>query len=296
MSVNLTRKRKELFLGLVWVILGLNWTNQTSGQTIANEATQDTSAQEDNASDILTSQTRDSKLFIERKFRFIENTVALYSAVANDSSVEFKLQTNHALDLLLTREELQALTPLGPDPLGDELRRRYSDTPSVAPISPLIAQGLKALFGKKREPRKHFSEPGLPIPKDIEIEILKGLWVLHEATPSDIYAQVDTLWPITAEDLRQVMEDMVARGFVARKKISPSHEFTLFGIARIEMSSKNRKNKVYLYWPLISKESLRKFLESKRYLALASTNHASTDGVNGMYTNSLQEKIYRLLQ
>ncbi|MCH7676146.1 BlaI/MecI/CopY family transcriptional regulator [candidate division KSB1 bacterium] len=129
----------------------------------------------------------------------------------------------------------------------------------------------------------------------MEIEVLKVLWVESAATSSEIYAQLDSTIRITSQDLQKILEQMADRGLLDRKKISPSHEFTFFGIAKIELSSKNRKNKLYLYWPLLRKGKLITYLDAKRYLALSSSETTSTNG-RPTLAKRLEEKLYRLLE
>ncbi|MFQ6114268.1 MAG: hypothetical protein ACE5NG_09290, partial [bacterium] len=217
-------------------------------------------------------------------------------SVARDSSLEFQMQSNQRMSLFLTREELHEITPQGADPMGEELLRRYRDVSPVLPIVPLLSQGIKSLIDKLSAARKKSLGFTLFIPKDIEIDILKILWVKSAATPSEIYAQMDTLWSITSEDLNKVLEEMVARGFLARKKISASYGFNFFGITQFDLSSKNRKNKVYVYWPLVPKEKLITYLEAKRFLALAASEKHGTDGERNNYQKLLEEKLYRILQ
>jgi hypothetical protein len=72
---------------------------------------------------------------------------------------------------------------------------------------------------------------------------------------------------------------MAERGLVERQQISPRHEFTVFGVAAIEMSARNRKNREYLYRPKISRQTMLTFLDATAFsfrLASAS-NHSLID-------------------
>jgi hypothetical protein len=257
---------------------------------------QDPTEQNSEVVKILKGTTPEAKNFVLRKFNFINNTVSLISTITSDTNMSFQIRSNQRLSLFLTPKELREITPQGADPLGAELLRRYRDAPPVVPISPLFSQGLKSLIKKFSSPSRELLGPDFPIPKNIEIDVLKVLWVQSAATPSDIYAQIDTLWPVTSEDIHRILEDMANRGFVARKKISPTHAFNLFGFAQIELSSLNRKNEIYLYWPLVPKEKLIAYLEAQRFLAFASSDKKGANGSKSIYQKTLEEKLYRLVR
>ncbi len=243
------------------------------------------------ARDILTGNTPNSKLFLVRKYSFINDTVTLFSSAHDDTSLTFQLRAQPNVSLYLTPEELQDIPQVGPDPEGPEIRRRFSDTPPTVPLNSLL-QGIAESFKK---PSPQLSDGTLPIPTDLEIDILKTLWEKTAATPSDIYAQLDTAWKITSEDLAAILEEMANRGFLDRKKISPSHEFSLFGVAGIEMSPLNRSNKVFLYWSVVPKAKLITYLDAKRYLAYSSAQETAANGQVAYY-KLLEEKLNRLIR
>ncbi|MFQ5824205.1 MAG: hypothetical protein ACE5JB_09140 [bacterium] len=289
-----SRKRNRYFiitliLILIQIRLGLN----AAAQSKSNEIDEDVTG---HAKDILTGNTPEAKLFVLRKYFFIENAMSTLTSISRDTSLEFRMRSNQGLSLFLTSEELHEITPQGIDPIGQDLLRKNRDVAPVILISPLLSQGIKSLIKKLNPPNKKLLGSDFPIPKDIEIDILKILWTYSAATPSDIYAQMDSSWPVTSEDLHKILGEMVERGFVARKKISPSNEFNIFGIARIEMSSKNRKNKDYVYWPLIPKEKLITYLEARRFLVLTYSERRSTNGEKSNLQKTLEQKLYRLIQ
>jgi hypothetical protein len=63
---------------------------------------------------------------------------------------------------------------------------------------------------------------------------------------------------------------MAKRGFVHEKLVSPQ-QLMLIGIGPfaipIEMSAKNRRNRIYHYEPLVDRETLLTLLQSKQWLA-----------------------------
>ena len=107
------------------------------------------------------------------------------------------------------------------------------------------------------------------IPSDLQLHILNTLWQEKVATQMDIYRHLDSLYAITAEQLNKQLDRMVQVGLVERKIISPQNLFTILSPIRryqIEMSAKNRKNRVYLYRPRVEREKILQFLLARSYL------------------------------
>ncbi len=252
----------------------------------------------DKTKDILSKNTAAEREFSLRKEQFITAAVNGLTDTTSQGSLFFKLAKERRLPFVLDSEGLQGLDPgPGGDPIGDELRRRQAD---VSPTIPLN-QAIESLVQSLRKTDKKRSDENLAIPTDMEIDILKVLWVEGGATASEIYSKLDTGTVIFAEELQDVLANMVDRGFLDRKQLSPANEFSLFGIAKIELSSKNRKNKVYLYWPIVTREKLFTYLDAQRYMALVSAqNDQDYDIKNNPYASNyqkyLEKKLYRMFE
>ena len=246
------------------------------------------------AKDILTGKTPEQKLYIIRKIDFIRNATIGTSIIIGsaDSDLSFEFQSQQPV-LYLTKKQLHKSYPHGPDPFGQELHRKLSDTP------PTLSLFSAYLFGVpdavEKTPKSTFI-PHVSIPSNTEIDVLKVLWQQPGSSSSEIYANLDTVTQVTSEDLQKVLESMSDRGLLARKKISPSHNFSLFGIVSFELSSQNRKNRLYVYWPIVPKARLITYVDSQRYLALASTKNNSIKAGKYSYQKYLAEKLYRLVQ
>ncbi len=282
-------------LNLKWFLFFLFFFLPEASPFIAlaqSVAPEDSSASHSKAKDILIGQTPEAKLFILRKYSFIQNATARFDSLEADTSLVFQLRSSSAAPLYLTREELEKITPEGADPLDEDIRRRFIDIPPTIALNQL----LRSLGEALKKPTPKLADGILPIPTNLEIDILKLLWVESLATPSTVYARLDTSWKITAEDLQGILEEMVNAGFLDRKQISPAHEFDLLGLAQIELSAKNRKNKVYLYWPIIPKDKLITYLDAKRFLAYESARERGSNGESNHYYKVLEEKLYRLIQ
>lgn len=237
---------------------------------------------------ILTRQTKSDTTYIVRKYKFIEQTVS-DSPIDTAANIDFELGASPKL--FLTPEELQETPQRRTDPIAEEIRRRYLDIPPTIPLDGL-ARSLKDGFKSAQKKPVH----ELPIPEDTEIEILKTLWPKALASSSEIYAELDSTIRLTSEDLNELLKEMTERGFLARKKVSPAHEFTVFGLFSFELSAKNRKNQLYVYRPLVSKGDLIKYLDSRRYLAFTAAQNPATNGRTDVYHKYLTNKLNRLIQ
>lgn len=254
----------------------------------AQEISEGTGSTTDEVKAILKRETKSDTTYIVRKYDFIEQTVS-QSPIDTAANLDFHLGA--APKLYLTPNELQQTPTQYPDPMAEQLRRRYLDIPSTAPLNGL-ARSLKESFESSE--KKPLDE--LPLPNDTEIEILKTLWPKTIASSSEIYAELDSTIQLTSEDLNDLLREMTERGFLGRKKISPAHKFTVFGLFSFEISAKNKKNQLYVYWPLVSKQDLIRYLDAKRYVAFTAAQKSSTNGRTELYHKYLTMKLNRLIQ
>ena len=98
------------------------------------------------------------------------------------------------------------------------------------------------------------------------------------ATGPDIYAECDASLKISFQDLRNLLKTMTKKGWLNRKQVSPSQNFTFTVLGnqlpfKIEMSPKNRRNKVYLYHNNIEYETMKNFIFANDYMI-------KTDSIN----------------
>jgi hypothetical protein len=103
------------------------------------------------------------------------------------------------------------------------------------------------------------------LPSTAQVSAMSVLFNKKKATQSELYAQIPPDLPITQEMLNREMDMLIEKGFVKRKQVSPQNILYVFGMP-FEMSSKNRKNPVYLYKPNVGREKLMAFLYSRIYL------------------------------
>ena len=106
------------------------------------------------------------------------------------------------------------------------------------------------------------------IPSNLQLEVLRTLWENSTASMLELYASLDSKYLITAENLNRQLNRMMRLGMVERKIISPQNLFSItmpFKMFQLEMSSKNRKNKHYLYRPVVNRERILQLLLTKSY-------------------------------
>jgi len=133
-----------------------------------------------------------------------------------------------------------------------------------------LARAIGNLFGKDGSKRKSITS--MPLPTLLELDVLTLLWRNKKSNSQQLYAALDSLTSIkiTARMFWQALHDMAQKGFVSEKIISPQLLLTV-GIGPfstpVEMSSKNRKNRVWEYESLISEEELIPYIHAKNYLA-----------------------------
>jgi len=129
--------------------------------------------------------------------------------------------------------------------------------------SPIISQNKK--FGQKSFPLNKYE-----LPTKEEFDVLSVLWKKGNITGPTIYSESDASLKITFESLRKLLKKMTKKGWLDRKQVSPSQYFTfqLQGEElpfKIEMSQKNRRNRVYLYHSNVEYDKMKNFILANAY-------------------------------
>ncbi len=125
----------------------------------------------------------------------------------------------------------------------------------------MLFQGAKKvseLVGGTLEPKLDF------IPTQAELEALELIWKHHRITGQNIYAQMDTSIKMSKQDMDRILSALVDRGILKRKIVSPEYKVMLF-VAEVEVSSKNLRNRVYEYEPLLPRDDMKRFLNALYY-------------------------------
>ncbi len=158
---------------------------------------------------------------------------------------------------------------------------------------------IGALFRPKRPAPRPLAKrraSTLPMPTPREAAVLAELWKHGSRTSLDLYASLDSslLAGVTAETFWRELHRMARRGFVEERIVSPQNlllvGFGPFAIP-VELSAKNRRNRIWLYRPLADRRDLIDYLEARRYLA-------ATDPASRAYLHDLDslEELLEILR
>ncbi len=159
-------------------------------------------------------------------------------------------------------------------------------------VNSLLVQGLSKLAERIHAPEEAPVRLKT-IPSVVAMAALCAIWEKGIPTESEIYSALPGEIPITAEGLHAVLAQMTAEGILVREIISPRFEFsfmTPIGAVPVEMSAKNRRNRVYRYASRIAAGEMMRFLQAASYQCL---ERAPEDTVSQKMIN---DHIQRLLQ
>ena len=171
------------------------------------------------------------------------------------STLDFRLSAQEKLEQQIDR-----------DYVGARLSQDQLDRPALLNITGLTRFGANALRNYKNRPR-NVSE--LPIPSQMEMDILNIIWENEHATGREIYEGLDSTQLLTFLQLRENLQQMSKTGFLSEKIISPQNPFTFMtplGDYSFEMSPKNKRNREYEYRPLVARQDMFNYLSSRLYL------------------------------
>ncbi|KAA3660376.1 MAG: hypothetical protein DWQ10_06795 [Calditrichaeota bacterium] len=183
-----------------------------------------------------------------------QNSLLIFNRITDARHNEFRLTP-------LEKQEMQ----IDRDYVGANLSHDQLDNPPLLSISGLTRLGANAIRAYKNKPKK-VSE--LPIPTELEIDILNIIWQNERATGRDIYAKLDSTHIVTFIQLREKLHHMARTGFLNKRIISPQNPFTFMtpiGDYSIEMSPKNRRNREFEYRSLVARGDMFDYLSSKMY-------------------------------
>ena len=181
------------------------------------------------------------------------------------------------------------------DPIEEEWRKR-AGRDAVLDFSQ-VAQAVRSLLKKKsQKPAAKPKIKDLPVPSPVELQLLTAIWEKGKATGPEVYVALDTSIHLTAEMTWKILREMARKGYLVEKQVSPKLPFTLqlpFYSVEIEMSGKNRRNRVFEYRPLVDANDLLHYLIAQRYLQ-QSQSPPATNGSSSL--SSLDQLINIILQ
>jgi predicted transcriptional regulator len=155
-----------------------------------------------------------------------------------------------------------------PIPLLSEPAQRYidklGDRDQAFPLTELLRQFVAAIKPDKKV-RLDF------IPSKVQIHALSTLWQRGKATQLELYAELDSTFQITMEELERELAMLEKKGIIDGKIISPRNELAIgmgpIPLPPVEMSPTNKRNRIYLYSPHLKKEQLSHYLQARFYEA-----------------------------
>ena len=160
-----------------------------------------------------------------------------------------------------------------PDPTQEHLRKARGAAPTV----PLSRTAMKPSAPMEtKPPRFDF------LPNTVQLDALAIVGRMQHPTQLDIYATLSPAFRISADGLDAQLDQLVSKGFLSRKKISPQNLLsvgTLFGGAQIEMSAKNRLNPLYAYTLNVDKTQILRFIDAQIYLLKESLRDSRVDSL-----------------
>lgn len=218
--------------------------------------------------------------------------IKTYAAKQNYDSILAALQPQKYWQPSANTKHLLPDLPLkSADPIADYLHKKNIGQAPVANFLPLLMAAKPGKRAPKPGPRLE------AIPTRVQIHALNVIWQANRATLSQIYANMDSTYFITAQILEETLQDMCEKNLLERKKISPSNEFTILGPFvehGIEMSELNRKNPVYEYSARIKRDEVIRFLQARLYL-LQEQLQNEPDRFNQMAAADLMDRIRQVL-
>ena len=184
------------------------------------------------------------------------------------------------------------VAPIDRDEIARRLNINAADRSQTLDFGAVIRGLLTRAYDKFSNRPKRITD--LPIPTPVQMDILNVLWQKGSVTGPEIYQALPKETIITAEMLWRELHRMASNGYVDEKIISPQNTMMIMtpvGGFPVEMSGKNRRNRVYRYTPKIDKETMLHYIDSQRYLAADSTAPA----LSQIRAKELQELLYKIL-
>ncbi|MGQ9560591.1 MAG: hypothetical protein ACUVWA_08770 [Candidatus Oleimicrobiaceae bacterium] len=153
--------------------------------------------------------------------------------------------------------DVHALPPR--DRAGEELSKRATGHGGLADLGSLLRK-----IGIGRTPTASGPVRITREPTVQELHVLRELWAATTSTAPDLYRQLDAAVAPNAERLNQLLDEMTERGLLGRRLVSPQDLLTVttpFGSMEVERNQLNRRNRIYQYWPAVSREDVLHYLQ-----------------------------------
>lgn len=229
--------------------------------------------------------------YYQRRQELVEAALAALDSIRISDTLQFKISSAFNLDVGIPDSIRFQDDMRRSDQIGEQIKREQSGTDAVLDFGRALRAAGALLKGKK--PKELPRVQDLPLPSPLEMDVLNALWIDGASTGPELFAQLDSsaLVQMTAEMFWKVLRNMAERGFVSEEIVSP--QLTMgFAVGPmvvpVEMSSKNLKNRVYEYQPLVGAEDMFSYVLAQNYLARQGEGSA---GSQAALTKTLLRKI-----
>lgn len=162
--------------------------------------------------------------------------------------------------------DTRALPPR--DRAGEEVYRRATGHGGLADVAALLRKA-----GIRRAPSAQARARIAKEPTFHELYVLRELWTAKSLTGPELYRQLDPGIAPSAESVNQLLDEMTERGLLRRRLVSPQDVLTVttpFGSMEVERNQLNLRNRVYRYWPTVSRDDILHYLQGALLRAEAS--------------------------
>ena len=166
------------------------------------------------------------------------------------------------------------------DYIGERLRKDHTGQGQLLNVTGILGLILSALpddwFKKKSSDIPRITKE----PTKVELHVLYRLWNEGEHTDPELYSSLDSNVPITATGFNRILENMVEKGFLTRKIVSPQKLMgivTPVGVAHVELSEMNKRNPIYQYKNILTKEDVMNYLHGQLFELKQKTDSAKVE-------------------
>ena len=186
------------------------------------------------------------------------------------------------------------------DNIGARLKQGQMGHGQLSNVTGLLGLVLSALsdgwFEKKPSGNPRITKE----PTKVELHVLNRLWAEGERTDPELYSSLDSNVPITATGFNRILEDMVEKGFLTRKIVSPQKLMGIVtpeGMTYVELSEMNLRNQVYEYKDVLKKEDVMNYLHGQLYELKQKTDSSNVEAkAAAKDLKRLQEKLMLLFE
>lgn len=231
-----------------------------------------------------------SILYFTRKQNFIESLLHERQRRRSDHFLRFDFPGHGFTPATALADSSFIRRGADVDYVGRDLAQRQTNSSQVLDLGRALS-GFLQLFNSSDDVPAKVAPSELSLPTKDELNILNLLWKSGTISGPEIYANLPASVHLTAEMLWNKLDAMARTGFVDAKQISPQHTFTLatpFFTIPIEISSKNRKNKVFQYKARVDRRELWEYLEAQRYLAARHLDSPRNRGILRQFDELLE--------